>query len=46
MSLNTLRTYFEFKLNNAIFEKFGVEEEDVKEAMNKSGKIFISSLNS
>jgi len=35
MSLNTLRAYFEFKLNNHIFEKFGVEEEDVKEAMNK-----------
>jgi hypothetical protein len=35
MSVNTLRSYFEFKLNNYIYEKFGVEDEDVKEAMSK-----------
>jgi len=34
MSLNMLRNWFEFKLGSAVFEKFGVEDEDIREATN------------
>jgi len=35
MSLNMLRNYFEFRLGSAIFERFGVEDEDLREATQK-----------
>jgi len=34
MSLNMLRNWFEFKLGSAVFEKFAVEDEDIREATN------------
>lgn len=35
MSMNMLRGFFEFRLGNAVYEKFGVEEEDIRAAAMK-----------
>jgi len=41
-----LRNYFEFRLGSAIFEKFGVEDEDLREATQNPGiKLLISIIN-
>jgi hypothetical protein len=40
-----LKNYFEFRLGYEIFNKFGVEEEDIREASQNPGTYFRYKIN-